>query len=695
MNMSYRITELDPLLKNFETDIDNRMKQYEAKKASLLQNTDSLVDFANGHAYYGIHKADGGWYYREWAPGAEKMYFMGDFNAWNKTSHPMKKLDNGVYEIFLEGEDALWNGCKVKAVVVHDGEMLERIPTYATRVVQDPETTAFCAEIWDVYAPFDWSDQDFKGEEIPLIYECHIGMAQNKYGIGTYEEFRDNTLPRIKELGYNTIQIMAIMEHPYYGSFGYQVSNFFAASSKYGTPEDLKSLINTAHKMGIRVLLDVVHSHAVKNTNEGINMFDGTEYQFFHSGAKGEHQAWGTKLFNYDKNEVLHFLLSNLKFWMDVYHFDGFRFDGVTSMIYKDHGLGSSFDCYEKYYSLNTETDALVYLQLANELVHELNPDTVTIAEDMSGMPGMCLPIAAGGIGFDYRLAMGTPDFWIRTLKELKDEDWDVWKMWYELTGRRPEEKVIGYVESHDQALVGDKTIMFRLCDADMYWGMEVNSQNMVIDRGVALHKMIRLVTHSLSGDGYLNFMGNEFGHPEWIDFPREGNDWSYHYCRRQWHLVDDHNLRYYFLNDFDKAMIKLSKDNQLLAARPNNLWMDSDGNMLIYERAGLLFIFNFHPTWSKDGYWIPTLETGKYQVVLSTDSKEFGGNGQISEDYIYEAKDVIDTWEEEVTKEVPDPDNEGEMIEKKVIEPKSNTRRGFQFYSPARTAAVLKKIEE
>ena len=565
----------------------------------------------------------------------------------------------------------------------------------ATRVVQDPETTAFCAEIWDVYAPFDWSDRDFKGEEIPLIYECHIGMAQNKYGIGTYEEFRDNTLPRIKELGYNTIQIMAIMEHPYYGSFGYQVSNFFAASSKYGTPEDLKSLINTAHKMGIRVLLDVVHSHAVKNTNEGINMFDGTEYQFFHSGAKGEHQAWGTKLFNYDKNEVLHFLLSNLKFWMDVYHFDGFRFDGVTSMIYKDHGLGSSFDCYEKYYSLNTETDALVYLQLANELVHELNPDTVTIAEDMSGMPGMCLPIAAGGIGFDYRLAMGTPDFWIRTLKELKDEDWDVWKMWYELTGRRPEEKVIGYVESHDQALVGDKTIMFRLCDADMYWGMEVNSQNMVIDRGVALHKMIRLVTHSLSGDGYLNFMGNEFGHPEWIDFPREGNDWSYHYCRRQWHLVDDHNLRYYFLNDFDKAMIKLSKDNQLLAARPNNLWMDSDGNMLIYERAGLLFIFNFHPTWSKDGYWIPTLETGKYQVVLSTDSKEFGGNGQISEDYIYEAKDVIDTWEEEVTKEVPDPDNEGEMIEKKVIEPKSNTRRGFQFYSPARTAAVLKKIEE
>ena len=691
--MSYRITELDPLLKKFDSDINARMKQYEDKKKSLLMNFDSLVDFANGHAYYGIHKVDGGWYYREWAPGAEKMYFMGEFNNWNKTSHPMKKLDNGNFEIFLEGEDALWNGCLIKAIVIHDGQTLERIPTYATRVVQDKETTAWCAQVWDVYEAFDWEDQEFEGEEIPLIYECHIGMAQNKYGIGTYEEFRDNTLPRIKELGYNTIQIMAIMEHPYYGSFGYQVSNFFAASSKYGTPEQLKSLINTAHKMGIRVLLDVVHSHAVKNTNEGLNMFDGTEYQFFHAGGKGNHSAWDTKLFNYDKNEVIHFLLSNLKFWMDVYHFDGFRFDGVTSMIYKDHGLGSSFDCYEKYYSLNTEFDALVYLQLANELIHDLNKNAMTIAEDMSGMPGMCLPIKDGGIGFDYRLSMGTPDFWIRTLKELSDEQWDVWKMWAELTGRRPEEKVIGYVESHDQALVGDKTIMFRLCDADMYWGMEVNSQNMVIDRGVALHKMIRLVTHSLSGDGYLNFMGNEFGHPEWIDFPREGNDWSYHYCRRQWHLVDDHNLRYFYLNDFDKAMIRLSKSNNLLASRPNNLWMDSDANMLIYERAGLLFIFNFHPTWSQKSYWIPTLDTGKYEVILNTDAKEFGGNGMISEDYIYDAKEVVETIEEEVTKKVEDPKKKGKFIEKKVKEKKSVRKKGFQFYAPARTA-VLKKVD-
>ncbi|MCQ2492789.1 MAG: alpha-amylase family glycosyl hydrolase [Lachnospiraceae bacterium] len=693
--MPYRITELDPLLKPFENDIKNRMSQYESKKLALLKDFPTLRDFANGHKFYGIHQEDGGWYYREWAPAADKMWFTGEFNEWDKKSHPMKKLDNGVFEIFLEGEDALWNGCKVKAVVEHKGEVFERIPSYATRVVQDPKTVGFDAEVWDVYAPFDWTDENFKGEDVPLVYECHIGMAQNKYGIGTYEEFRDNTLPRVKELGYNTIQIMAIMEHPYYGSFGYQVSNFFAASSKYGNPDGLKSLINTAHKMGIRVLLDVVHSHAVKNTAEGLNMFDGTEYQYFHSGEKGNHTAWGTKLFNYDKNEVIHFLLSNLKFWMDVYHFDGFRFDGVTSMIYKDHGLGTSFDTYSKYYSLNTETDALVYLQLANELIHEINPDAMTIAEDMSGMPGMCLPIEAGGMGFDYRLSMGTPDFWIKTIKEQTDENWDVWKMYDELTGRRPEEKVVGYAESHDQALVGDKTLMFRLCDAAMYWGMEVNSQNMIVDRGVALHKMIRLVTSSLAGDGYLCFMGNEFGHPEWIDFPREGNDWSYHYCRRQWHLVDDHNLRYYFLNDFDKAMIKMLKDDEVLKAQPNNLWKDTNGNMLIFERAGLIFVFNFHPTWSKDGYWIPMPETGRYQVILSTDDSRFGGKDQISTTYIYDSKEVITPHEEEVEKEVPDPADPNKKITKKVMETKYTKKTGFQFYAPARTAAVLKKVEE
>ena len=661
--MSYKILEIDPYLKSFEQDINLRMDNYKRKRNELLGGTEHIADFANGHNYFGFHRTKTGWVYREWAPAAESMFLTGDFNDWDLTACPMKKLDNGVFEVKLKGAKALQAGQKVQAIVVHNEEYLRRIPTYATRVVQDPINYNWCAEI-ENNKEFKWTDEEFKTPSTPFIYECHIGMAQDKYDVGTYQEFTELTLPRIKELGYNTIQIMAIMEHPYYGSFGYQVSNFFAAASRYGHSEDLKKLINKAHEMGIAVLLDVVHSHAVKNTNEGLNQFDGTEYQFFHSGGKGEHSAWGTKLFNYGKNEVLHFLLSNLKYWMEVFHFDGFRFDGVTSMLYLDHGLGSAFSDYSMYFSMNTDVEAVTYLQLANELIHEVNPGAITIAEDMSGMPGMCIPIEDGGIGFDYRLSMGVPDLWIKMLKEKADEDWDIYKIWYEMIGRRPAEKNIGYAVSHDQALVGDKTIMFRICDADMYTGMNKFGGNMVVDRGIALHKMIRLLTASLAGEGYLNFMGNEFGHPEWIDFPREGNGWSYHYCRRQWSLVDNENLRYCELNDFDKAMIALLKDEDILAKKAESRWLHQDDKIIMYNKGDVIFVFNFHPTKSFEGYFVPVATEGKYQVVLSSDDGTFGGQGRVDKEYVYETVRTPDDW------------------------------IGFQCYLPNRSAFVLKKID-
>ncbi|MGN0431306.1 MAG: alpha-amylase family glycosyl hydrolase [Lachnospiraceae bacterium] len=660
--MSYKILEIDPYLQPYENDINLRMDNLARKKQQLFSNGGNLVDFSNGYEYFGFHRTKNGWVYREWAPAAQKMYLTGDFNGWDTEACPMRRLSGGVFEVYLEGRDTLQPGQKVQAIVIHNGQMLRRIPLYATRVVQDAEKLLWCAEIEDTLEPYPWTDADFLPAKTPFIYECHIGMAQEKGAVGSYKEFTENILPRIKELGYNTIQIMAIMEHPYYGSFGYQVSNFFAASSRYGCSRDLKELINTAHSMGITVLLDVVHSHAVKNTNEGLNEFDGTEYQFFHSGEKGNHSAWGTKLFNYGKNEVIHFLLSNLKYWMEIFHFDGFRFDGVTSMLYHDHGLGSAFSNYDMYFSMNTDVESVTYLQLANELIHKLNPHAITIAEDMSGMPGMCLPIEDGGIGFDYRLSMGVPDMWIKTLKECTDEQWDIYKFWYELTGRRPGEKNIGYCESHDQALVGDKTIMFRLCDAEMYTHMSKFFGSMIVDRGIALHKMIRLVTASLAGEGYLNFMGNEFGHPEWIDFPREGNGWSYHYCRRQWSLVDNHDLHYHELNDFDKAMIKLLKEEDLLSQKAVNRWMHQEDKILIYSKGDVVFAFNFHPTKSFDGYFVPVGEPGDYEVILSSDDSAFGGFNRVDTSYVYHAYTTPDSW------------------------------NGFQCYLPNRSAIVFKK---
>ncbi len=658
--MKVKMIQIDPSMAPFQGDLELRMRNFKNTKKALLSGQKNLADFANGHLFYGFHQTKSGWVYREWAPAAEAMYLTGDFCNWERHAYPMERKENGVFELTLKGKNALKEGQRVMAIVVHNGTELDRIPLYATRVVQDPETFGWSAVVHKM-EDFPWTDAGFKPQKNLFIYECHIGMAQEEGKVGTYNEFRENILPRVKELGYNTLQIMAIMEHPYYGSFGYQVTNFFAASSRYGMPEDLKMLINTAHEMGIAVLLDVVHSHAAKNTREGINEFDGTAYQFFHDGAKGNHAAWDTKCFNYGKHEVIHFLLSNLKFWMDEYHFDGFRFDGVTSMLYHDHGLGTAFDSPEKYFSMNTDTEAVTYLQLANDMVKKVNPHAIMIAEDMSAMPGLCLPISAGGIGFDYRLAMGEPDMWIRLLKEKKDEYWDFNKIYYELANRRPGEKVIGYCESHDQALVGDKTLMFRLCDQEMYWAMDANNSSAIIDRGMALHKMLRMLTMSLGGEGYLTFMGNEFGHPEWIDFPREGNGWSYHYCRRQWSLADNPNLKYHFLRDFDRDMVDNAKKCKVLNSQDHQLLVHNSDHVLAYQKGAATYIYNFDPTRSYDGYLVPAAEEGDYDVIMASDDFCYGGHGRIAHQTYTATRQ---------------PDG----------------RVGFQIYLPSRTAIMLKR---
>ena len=663
----YEITKIDPWLAPYSGEIDLRMDRFKERRAQLVQGARTLSDFADGYLYFGIHRTAEGWAVREWLPGADAAYLTGDFNGWSHDTHPMTRLENGVWEILLPGADALRHGQYIKLWVEKDGKGFERLPAYATRVSANPSTHILCAQVWDP-DPFAWTDQEYRlgKAPAPLIYEAHIGMAAAEEKVGTYQEFADNVLPRIQALGYNTVQLMAIQEHPYYGSFGYQVSNFFAASSWYGEPEGLKYLINKAHGMGLWVLLDVVHSHACPNVGEGLQFQDGTDGQYFLEGGEGRHPAWGTRLFNYRRPEVLHFLLSNLKFWMDTYHFDGFRFDGVTSMIYHDHGLGSAFTDYHMHFNMNTDLDAINYLQLANELIHEVNPNATSVAEDMSGMPGMCLPIEQGGIGFDYRLGMGEPDYWIKLLKDTRDEDWSMGGLWYEMTTRRPQEKVIGYCESHDQALVGDKTLIFRMADAEMYTGMNKDYHSLTMDRAIELHKMIRLLTMSCGGNGYLNFMGNEFGHPEWIDFPREGNGWSYKYCRRQWNLVDNDALKYEWLNTFDTAMIQLAREHRLLEdPQAVSLWVDEERKIIAFSRGGLLFLFDFHGSYSEQHFFLPCHTTGEgsYRVILSTDEFRFGGPGLVSHDYVYRT----------------------EMMPNRGV--------GFYIYAPARTALVLKKI--
>lgn len=669
MERTLNIIKHDLWLEPFEEAINGRYRYALGKKSELTNGgKQSLSDFATGYLYFGLHKTGKGWVFREWAPNATQIYLIGTFSNWKEDqAYAMTRLENGNWEIELPA-DVLHHGDLYKLIVHWNGGCGERIPAWATRVVQDAQTGIFNAQVWDPQTPYVFKTKNFKPATDPLlIYECHIGMAQQEEKVGTYNEFREKILPRVAKAGYNCIQVMAIQEHPYYGSFGYHVSNFFAASSRFGTPDELKELIDAAHALGIAVIMDIVHSHSVKNEVEGLANFAGDPNQYFYPGARREHPAWDSLCFDYGKNEVIHFLLSNCKYWLEEYSFDGFRFDGVTSMLYFSHGLGEAFVNYADYYNGHQDDNAICYLTLANDLIHQVKVNAITIAEDVSGMPGIAAKIEDGGYGFDYRMAMNIPDYWIRTIKDKIDEDWKPSGIFWEVTNRRKNEKTISYAESHDQALVGDKTIIFRLIDADMYWHMQKGDANYVVNRGIALHKMIRLITASTMNGGYLNFMGNEFGHPEWIDFPREGNGWSCKYARRQWDLVDNKNLLYHVMADFDADMLKLLKGVKSFQTTPvQEIWHNDEDQVLAFQRKDLIFVFNFNPKKSFTDYGF-LVTPGKYMAVLNTDSPLYGGNG------------LTDDTVEHFT--VADPLYAREKKE------------WLKIYIPARTAVVLKKM--
>ena len=635
---SLKLIDNDSWLEPFKASIVNRFNKTKSKLADIKNKNVNLSDSINGHLYFGLHHEQQSWIIREWAPNATSIYIIGDFSEWSPLEkYKFKKLEDGNWECKLPLE-ILKHGMLYKLVISWGSGSHERIPAYCQRVVQDEKTKIFSAQVWNPPTSYKWKNPSPPKVKKPLIYEAHIGMSSSEHKVGSYVEFRKNVLPRIASLGYNTIQLMAIQEHPYYGSFGYQVSNFFAPSSRFGTPEELKQLIDEAHNLGIAVVLDIVHSHAVKNELEGLAKFDGTDYQYFHEGIKGDHPVWDSRCFNYGKDEVINFLLSNLKYWLEDFHFDGFRFDGVTSMIYTHHGLGIDFVNYDMYFNNDQDEDALTYLTLANILTHGVNPNAITIAEDVSGMPGIASPFEDGGIGFDFRMSMGVADYWIKTIKEKKDEEWDMGELFYQLINKRDDEQTISYAESHDQAMVGDKTIIFRLIDKHMYTSMQVDDNNNIVDRGMALHKMIRLVTIATAGDGYLNFMGNEFGHPEWIDFPREGNNWSHKYARRQWELSDNKKLKYFFLNEFDKAMVNLIKDENTLNYIPIGIIQNTPDGVLIFIRGNLIFVFNFNPTTSFTDYGFE-IDDGNYKVVLNSDNNIFGGSNRNDDNLLHKTQ--------------------------------------------------------
>ena len=665
-----KIYKTDPWLAPFKEAIEARHERILGMKRHIAGDG-LLKDAVNNHMYYGLHRCDdGSWVFREWAPNATKIYLIGDFNNWKKTdAYSLKPIGQGNWELKIP-ELFLNHGELYKLYIEWPGGAGERLPSYATRVIQDEVTKVFSAQVWSPAKPYVWKHGHAGKRPHPMIYECHIGMSSEKEKVASFEDFRTEVLPQVKELGYDTIQIMALQEHPYYGSFGYQVSNFFALSSRFGTPEEFKKLVDDAHGKGIAVVMDIVHSHSVDNEAEGLSKFDGREDLYFYNGPQGRHPAWGSRCFDYGKDETKYFLLSNVKYWMEEYRIDGFRFDGVTSMLYWDHGLGKDFGSYALYFDSGVDENAVTYLGLANILVREMNPNGFTIAEDVSGMAGLAAPLAAGGVGFDFRMAMGVADHWIKWIKERSDEQWSMGEIWWELTNKRADEKTVSYAECHDQALVGDKTLIFRLADKEMYFSMCRDSGNAIVDRAVALHKMIRLVTAATAGDGYLTFMGNEFGHPEWIDFPREGNGWSFKYARRQWSLPKNGLLRYGQLRAFDAAMVHLIREQQTLGERPEALVLDEEKKILIFRRRNCIFAFNFNAVGSFADYGFAAPD-GDWEVVLSSDALEFDGFDRVKVGERHPA-----------------------LAEKSPNGPEKYDH-SLKLYLPSRVALVLKKMEK
>ncbi|XP_067654323.1 1,4-alpha-glucan-branching enzyme-like [Haliotis asinina] len=648
----------DGYLRDFEKEIRRRYGCFKDIVNRIDENEDSIEKFSRAYQKYGIHRMeDNSINMLEWAPAAEAVYLRGDFNDWKiEEKFSFKKLDYGKWELHIppnpDGSCPIKHLSRLKlGIRTKTGEVVDRICPWASRVDRPKDVAIYEQVFWDppeseIYVPKH--PRPFKPDRL-RIYESHVGIASWEGKVATYKEFSQNVIPRIADLGYNAIQLMAVMEHAYYASFGYQVTSFFAASSRYGSPEDLKELVDVAHSHGIVVLLDVVHSHASKNVVDGLNQFDGSNSCYFHDAGRGNHDLWDSRLFNYTEWEVLRFLLSNLRWWIEQYGFDGFRFDGVTSMLYHTHGMGHGFSgSYTEYFGLNTDTESLVYLMLANYMLHSLYPFIITVAEEVSGMPALCRPVEEGGGGFDYRLAMALPDMWIKYLKESSDESWKMGDITHTLVNRRYGEKCIAYAESHDQALVGDKSLAFWLMDKEMYTHMsKLSEPSYIIDRGIALHKMIRLISIGLGGEGYLNFIGNEWGHPEWLDFPRVGNNESYHYCRRQWNLVDDKNLKYQFLNNFDRDMIHLEQKYGWLSHPQNYVSCKHEGDkVIVFDRADcLVFMFNFHPDKSYTDYKIGVGLPGKYKIVLDSDAEQYGGHKRLDHNTEYFTKD--EPWNE------------------------------------------------
>ncbi len=547
-----------------------------------------------------------------WAPNATVVSVMGDFNGWDRTRHPMRKRDGGIWEIFLPW---LGVGSVYKySIVSTSGEILEKSDPYGFYAEQTPKTASI---VWPL-SGHHWHDQGWMDHrssrnwihEPMSVYEVHLGSwlkSEGDYWL-TYRELADRLVGYVKKLGYTHIELMPIMEHPFSGSWGYQVSGYFAPTSRFGTPDDFRFFIDACHQAGIGVLLDWVPGHFPKDEH-ALGHFDGTALYEHADPRKGEHKDWGTLIFNYGRNEVKTFLLSNALYWLKEFHIDGLRVDAVASMLYLDYSREQG-DWVPNQHGGRENLEAIDFLKRFNELVHQV-PGAITVAEESTSWPGVSRPTYLNGLGFTMKWNMG----WMHDMFEYFSTD-SLYRKYHQknitfsLLYAFTENFLLPI--SHDEVVYGKGSLIGKMPGDE--WQKFANAR--------------AFLTYMYGHPGKkLLFMGSEFGQTSEWNHDKDLDWWLLQYPlhHRMQTMVSELNALY----RREPSLYEVDDDHRGFE------WIDFrdvEKSVIVFTRYArnredfLVFCCNFTPM-ERVAYQVGLPKAGRYREVFNTDAEMFGGS--------------------------------------------------------------------
>ena len=557
-----------------------------------------------------------GVHFAVWAPNADKVSVIGDFNGWNPASHPMRSLGvSGIWEIFVPN---VGDGERYKYEIrSREGAHLQKADPYGVFFESDASGAAI---VWNLDR-YTWRDKAWLDERTrsngwldrPLsVYELHLGswkrVPERGGGPLTYREMAEQIVPYVKDLGYTHIELMPVLEHPFAGSWGYQVTGFFAPTSRFGPPEDFKAFVDECHVNGIAVILDWVPGHFPKDAH-GLARFDGTALYEHEDPRQGEHRDWGTLIFNYGRHEVRAFLLSSALFWLEEYHIDGLRVDAVASMLYLDYSREDG-DWLPNQYGGRENLEAMEFLRQLNVQTHAHYPGTITVAEESTAWPGVTRPVHLGGLGFTYKWNMG----WMHDMLQYASKD-PIYRRWshndltFSLLYAFTENFVLPF--SHDEVVHGKRAMLDKM-PGDIW--------------------QKRATLRALYGYMYghpgkkLMFMGCEFG--QW-------REWG-HVESLDWHLLQyaEHRGIQHWVRDLNRTLKEQPALHQVDFDHTGFEWIDCsdfEGSVVSFIRRAhhssdfVLVAVNFTPVVRHD-YVIGVPEAGRYVELLNSDGEIYGG---------------------------------------------------------------------